>query len=116
MTKLEAAIACGKHPQQAQLFKEMYGVPYWEVLQDASRAYSALQKLAPEIGALVEVIESFKRIVADAGYGIRSGDYELMNPEGYKEDIAKHYKDVDAVISALTTLKAIHDNLKMWGE
>jgi hypothetical protein len=33
---LKAALACGKHPQQAQMFLATHGVPYWEYRDQAA--------------------------------------------------------------------------------
>ena len=37
---LDDALLCGKHPDQARDFKEKYGKPYYEVVQEAAKRYA----------------------------------------------------------------------------
>jgi len=64
---------------------------------NAARAYSALQKLAPEIGALVE---GYNNMPASMGKRAQESACRFINEnhDGFK------------------ILKAIHDNLTKWGE
>lgn len=73
----------------------------------AARAYADLLKLAPEIGALVEAVKIIEGLTKPlcmcfAGCPDCSVNWDLE---------AKEFLDKRA-----ETLKAIHDNLKMWGE
>lgn len=60
-----------------------------------------------------DVSEALDRILSDAYLGISSGDYEIMNREGYDKGMCQHYKDAETIRQALTQPKAVDvDELK----
>jgi hypothetical protein len=96
MTKLDEAFTAMGGPKHWEIFTKKYQTSPELVIQDAARAFSALQKLAPEIGALVLELDIAHEYHIGVG---RDGTYLEKK-----------------ILSKRPTLKAIHDNLKMWGE
>jgi hypothetical protein len=81
---------------------------------NAARAFSALLKHAPETGALGNRLNSDIDYL-DGAYSLHGGKAPLES-----RSIDYEFGNLDLTLGDLklirTTLKAIHDNLTMWGE